>query len=50
VAIVTSKSCSEFFLTQLLWLVQAHDKLLGAQKNAVHTVHRSVGLVKTFQR
>jgi hypothetical protein len=50
VAIVARKSCSEFFLTQLLWLVQADDKLLGAQKNAVHTVHRSVGWVTTFQR
>jgi hypothetical protein len=46
VAIVASKSCSEFFLTQLLWLVQADDKLLGAQKNAVHTVHRSGSLIR----
>jgi hypothetical protein len=50
VAIVARKSCSEFFLTQLLWFVQADDKLLGAQKDAVHTVHRSGGWVTTFQR
>jgi hypothetical protein len=50
VTIVASKSCGEFFLTQLLWFVQADDKLLGAQKSAVHTVHRSVGWVTIFQR
>jgi hypothetical protein len=49
VAIVAGKSCGEFFLTQLLWLVQADDQLLGAQKNAVHTVHRSGSWVTTFQ-
>jgi len=50
VAIVAGKSRGEFFLTQLLWLVQADNKLFGAQKNAVHTVHRSGGWVTTFQR
>jgi hypothetical protein len=50
VAIVASKSCSEFFLTQLLWLVQADDKLLGAQKSAVHTLQCSGSWVITFQR
>lgn len=49
VPIVAGKSCGKFFLTQLLRLVQADDQLLGSQKNAVHTVHRSGGWVATSQ-